>query len=71
TDLAHAIPLTAVAGIGHLCMGNVNFMLLGSLLIGSLPGIYAGSHLSAKIPERVLRPLLASILMLIGVKFVW
>lgn len=71
TDLAHAIPLTAVAGLGHMHMGNVNFMLLGSLLIGSLPGIYIGSHLSAKIPERVLRPVLASVLMLIGIKFVW
>lgn len=71
TDLAHAIPLTAVAGLGHLHMGNVNFMLLGSLLIGSLPGIFIGSHLSAKIPEYVLRPVLASVLMLIGFKFVW
>jgi uncharacterized membrane protein YfcA len=71
TDLAHAIPLTAIAGLGHLRMGNVNFMLLGSLLIGSLPGIYIGSHLSAKIPEYVLRPVLASVLMLIGLKFVW
>jgi hypothetical protein len=70
TDLAHAIPLTAVAGIGHLSLGNVDVVLLGSLLIGSLPGIWIGSHLSAKIPERFLRPVLASILMLIGLKFV-
>ena len=70
TDLAHAIPLTAVAGIGHLSLGNVDLILLGSLLMGSLPGIWIGSHLSAKIPERFLRPVLASILMLIGLKFV-
>jgi uncharacterized protein len=70
TDLAHAIPLTAVAGIGHLSLGNVDLLLLGSLLIGSLPGIWIGSHLSAKIPEHFLRPVLASILLLIGVKFV-
>ena len=70
TDLAHAIPLTAIGGLGHLSMGNVNFALLGSLLIGSLPGIWAGSHLSAKIPEKYLRPLLATMLMLIGFKFV-
>ena len=70
TDLAHAIPLTAVAGIGHLSLGNVDVVLLGSLLVGSLPGIWIGSHLSAKIPERYLRPVLASILMLIGLKFV-
>lgn len=70
TDLAHAIPLTAVAGLGHMHMGNVDLQLLGSLLIGSLPGIYVGSYFSAKIPEKVLRPLLAAILMLIGFKFV-
>ncbi|HEY3327688.1 MAG TPA: sulfite exporter TauE/SafE family protein [Novimethylophilus sp.] len=70
TDIAHAIPLTALGGIGHLSMGNVNFALLGSLLIGSLPGIWVGSHISARIPERVLRPILATVLMLIGFKFV-
>lgn len=70
TDLAHAIPLTAIAGMGHWALGNVNFVLLGSLLIGSLPGIWLGSHLGAKIPEKILRPILASILLLIGIKFV-
>ena len=70
TDLAHAIPLTAVAGIGHWSLGHVDFVLLGSLLIGSLPGIWIGSHISARIPEKVLRPVLASILLLIGLKFV-
>ena len=71
TDLAHAIPLTAIAGFGHWTLGHVDFTLLGSLLIGSLPGIWVGSHLSAKIPEKILRPILASILLLIGVKFVF
>lgn len=71
TDLAHAIPLTAVAGLGHLHMGNVDFELLGSLLIGSLPGIYLGSHLSARIPDAVLQPILATVLLLIGAKFVF
>ncbi len=70
TDLAHAIPLTAVAGIGHWLLGNVNFLLLGSLLIGSLPGIWVGSMLSARIPEKWLRPILAVLLMIIGLKFV-
>lgn len=69
TDLAHAIPLTTVAGLGHLHMGNVNPDLLLSLLIGSLPGIYVGSHLSGRIPERFLRPVLASLLLIIGLKF--
>lgn len=70
TDLAHAIPLTAVAGFGHWQLGHVDFTLLGSLLVGSLPGIWIGSHISAKIPEKVLRPVLAGVLMLIGFKFV-
>lgn len=71
TDLAHAIPLTAIAGLGYLHMGSVSFPLLGFLLVGSLPGIYVGSHVSARISEGVLRPILATLLMGIGVKFVW
>jgi uncharacterized membrane protein YfcA len=71
TDIAHAVPLTAVAGLGHLQMGTVDFVLLGSLLLGSLPGIYLGSHFSTKVPEKIMRPILASMLMLIGVKFMW
>lgn len=70
TELAHAIPLTAVAGFGHLSMGHVDCSLLASLLIGSLPGIWAGSHLSARVPEKVLRTILAALLLLIGFKFV-
>lgn len=70
TDLAHAIPLTAIAGFGHWILGNVDFVLLGSLLIGSLPGIWIGSLLSAKLPERFLRPILATLLLIIGLKFV-
>ncbi|MEQ1555841.1 MAG: sulfite exporter TauE/SafE family protein, partial [Gallionella sp.] len=45
TDIAHAVPLTAIAGIGHLALGTVDLVLLASLLLGSLPGIYIGSHL--------------------------
>jgi len=70
TDLAHAIPLTAIAGFGHWTLGHVDFALLGSLLVGSIPGIWVGSHLSAMIPEKILRPVLASILLLVGLKFV-
>ncbi len=69
TDIAHAVPLTAVAGLGHLQMGNVDFALLGSLLVGSLPGIYVGSHLSSRVPEKVLRPILGTLLLLFGAKF--
>ncbi len=71
TDIVHAVPLTAVAGMGHMALGTVDFVLLGSLLLGSLPGIYIGSHLSAKVPEKVLRPLLAIMLLIIGLKMVF
>ncbi|OIR13895.1 sulfite exporter TauE/SafE [mine drainage metagenome] len=70
TDIAHAVPLTAIAGLGHMALGTVDFVLLGSLLLGSLPGIYIGSHLSAKVPEKVLRPILATMLLLIGTRLV-
>lgn len=70
TDIVHAVPLTAIAGMGHLAMGTVDIVLLGSLLLGSLPGIYIGSHLSARVPESVLRPLLAIMLLIIGTKMV-
>jgi uncharacterized membrane protein YfcA len=68
TDLAYAIPLTAVAGLGHWTLGNVNTELLVTLLVGSVPGIWVGSHLSAKIPDRVLRPVLVCVLILVAVK---
>jgi len=71
TDIAHAVPLTALAGMGHLALGTVDLVLLGSLLLGSLPGIYIGSHLSSKVPEKVLRPLLAVMLLIIGLKMVF
>lgn len=68
TDIAHAVPLTLVAGLGHAALGTVNYSLLGNLLLGSLPGIYLGSHLGVKIPDRVLRPILATMLIVIGGK---
>lgn len=68
TDIAHAVPLTAVAGMGHMALGTVDLVLLGSLLLGSLPGIWVGSHLSARVPEKVLRPLLATMLLIIGIR---
>ncbi len=69
TDIAHAVPLTAVAGLGHLQLGTVNTGLLAALLLGSLPGIYIGSHLGTVVPDRIMRPLLASVLVIIGIKF--
>ena len=70
TDLAHAVPLATVAGIGHWQLGTVDWLLLGGLLLGSLPGIYLGSHLSARVPEVWLRSVLASLLLLLGVRLV-
>lgn len=69
TDLAHAVPLTALAGLGHLQLGTVDLALLGSLLLGSLPGIYLGSRIGLKLPERVMRPVLGGLLLMIGVGF--
>lgn len=69
TDLAHAVPLTLIAGLGHLLLGNVDLVLLASLLTGSLPAIYVGTRLGSKLPEQVIRPLLASLLLLLGAKY--
>jgi uncharacterized membrane protein YfcA len=66
TEIAHAVPLTLLAGLGHAGLGNIDWYLLMSLLIGSLPGIYIGSHLPNKIPDTVLRPLLATMLVIVG-----
>lgn len=70
SDVVHAVPLTLVAGIGHWWMGSVDWSLLGALLLGSLPGIWVGSHISAKVPDKILRPILASMLVLIGAKLI-
>jgi uncharacterized protein len=70
SDVAHAVPLTLVAGLGHWMLGGVDWSLLGSLLLGSLPGIWLGTHISAKVPEHILRRLLASMLILIGGKLI-
>jgi uncharacterized membrane protein YfcA len=66
TDIVHAVPLTLVAGLGHLWIGNVNPGLLVNLLAGSLPGIVIGSLLAARTSDRVLQPLLAAVLVVVG-----
>jgi uncharacterized membrane protein YfcA len=68
TDIVHAIPLTLVAGTGHMVMGNVDFALLGNLLLGSIPGILIGAHLAGKAPEKFLRLAIAVLLVAVGVK---
>jgi len=70
TDIAHAVPLTLVAGLGHLAVGTVDLSLLASLLIGSLPGIALGSVIASRAPERALRLLLAAVLTLVGIRLV-
>jgi uncharacterized membrane protein YfcA len=70
SDIAHAVPLTLVAGLGHAHLGTVDWTLLGSLLLGSLPGIGLGSALSARAPESLLRVVLALLLVLIGGRLV-
>lgn len=68
TDLAHAVPLAAIAGLGHLHMGSVDLALLMNLLLGSLPGVYLGSRLATRLPDHVLRPVLATLLLLVGIR---
>jgi uncharacterized protein len=68
SDIAHAVPLTLLGGIGHWLLGSVNGLLLVALLIGSVPGISIGSHFAARIPDRVLRPILAGTLVLVGLR---
>jgi uncharacterized membrane protein YfcA len=68
SDIAHAVPLTFIAGFGHWLMGGVDWLLLTSLLIGSLPGIAIGSHFAARVPDGVLRPILASVMAAVGAK---
>ena len=68
SDIAHAVPLTLVAGTGHWALGSVDWALMGVLLIGSLPGIIIGSYCAVRVPETVLRLLLASILILVAGK---
>jgi uncharacterized membrane protein YfcA len=71
SDIAHAVPLTLVAGIGHWALGSVDWALMGVLLIGSLPGIVIGSYCAVRVPETVLRLLLATALILIAGKLVF
>jgi uncharacterized membrane protein YfcA len=66
SDIAHAVPLTLIAGAGHWWIGSVDWQLLASLLVGSIPGIMIGSHFASRVPDRVLRPLLAGTLALVG-----
>ena len=67
-DIAHAVPLTLVAGFGHWYLGTVDWAILGSLLIGSLPGIALASQFASRAPDRLLRPILATTLAIVGLR---
>ena len=66
SDIAHAVPLTLIGGIGHWMLGSTNWELLGALLIGSLPGIVIGSLVASRVPDAALRPILAATLLIVG-----
>jgi uncharacterized membrane protein YfcA len=70
SDIAHAVPLTLVSGLGHWWLGDVDFLLLFTLLLGSVPGIAVGSMLAPRLPEQALRMLLAVVLVLVSLKLI-
>lgn len=70
SDVAHAVLLTFVAGVAHMSSGNVDFHLLGWLLIGSIPAIMFGTLISSKLPEKIIRKILGITLFLLGMNFI-
>jgi len=68
SDIAHAVPLTLAAGIGHWFLGSINVEVLVALLVGSIPGILVGSYAAVRIPERALRLVLAATLVVVATK---
>lgn len=70
TDIAHAFLLVTVAGLLHAHAGSVNYTLVGNLLIGSIPGVLIGSTLSAKVPAKPLRTVVAAIIIFSGIKLI-
>ncbi len=68
TDIAHAVPLTLVAGIGHWLLGSIDLRIFASLILGSVPGILLGSYAAARVPERALRIVLAATLIVVATK---
>ena len=69
SDIAHAVPLTLVAGIGHSFLGSINWHILGSLLAGSIPSIIVMSIVSARASDTAVRVTLALVLLLVCVRF--
>jgi uncharacterized membrane protein YfcA len=71
TDIVHAVILTGVTSFLHWKLGNVDFQLVGSLLIGSIPGGVLGSHLSTRVPVLWLRRILCAVLLMTGARMLW
>ncbi|MBN9511424.1 MAG: sulfite exporter TauE/SafE family protein, partial [Alphaproteobacteria bacterium] len=71
SDIAHAVPLTLLAGLGHWLLNSVDVTLLLTLLSGSIPGIIIGSLIAVRVPDRVIRPALACVLVLVGGRLVF
>ena len=68
SDIFHALFLVGVSAIGHAGLGTIDYRLLAGLLVGSVPGAWIGSKLSARFPERILRPILATTLLYLGLR---
>ena len=66
SDIAHAVPLTLAAGFGHILLGLTNFGILSFLLAGSIPGIVLGSYIAPRVPDALLRYVLAGTLLVVG-----
>lgn len=71
SDIAHAVPLTLLGGLGHWWLGTVDFPLLASLLVGSIPGIIVGSLIATRVSDRVLGPILAIVLAIVGARLLF
>jgi uncharacterized membrane protein YfcA len=70
-DIVHAVPLTLIAGLGHAALGTVDWVMLAGLLIGSLPAIHLGAAIANRLPERVLRLVLAAMLIVVAMRLFW
>jgi uncharacterized membrane protein YfcA len=70
SDIAHAVPLTLLAGLGHWWLGSIKWAILGSLLVGSIPGIMLASWAAVRVPDRPLRLVLAAVLLAAGSQLV-
>lgn len=68
TDIVHAVPVALIGGIGHALIGNINLPLLGALVLGSIPGVILGSRAAGFLPERIVTPALAIVLLIAGLK---